>query len=385
MISLNCLNGIVCPGLQDLIWTVAFGCSSPFYRLFVSPHVTTFSFQCQSFRGRALDEILPNLTSMFVEPQTSSFQSLEVYLNIDTPMDLKSAVSSAVLRCGSSLTTPYATAPPSDVAIQHITKLPKLTTWFATDEPPRVSDSSPTDVFPKLTTLYLPENTSVGWIPSLGASARRASSGSGAHAPLDHGPGQQLTTLPFWVKVSVDVALLFHITLFRGLVLLILESFCSSRGGCAFCSTDDDIAEVATALPNLVNTAFRNVCAAKSWRTTVTSLLFLSTRCKNLEFLEVHFNTVNLRDNLQFALVDPRLHNSHPVSGRRPVSLSLSETPVRSTRLEDVGPVLAGLPKIFPSLSEINGSDAGRKKLSSRLKEVGATVRLSVLRPVSII
>jgi hypothetical protein len=146
MISLNSLNGIVYLRLQDLTWKVEFGCSSPCYRLFISPHLTTFSFQCQSFRGRALDEILPNLTSMFVEPQTPSLQSLEVYLNIDTPMDLKSAVSSAVLRCGSSLTTPYPTAPPSDVAIQHIAQLPKLTTWFATDEPLRVSDSSPTDV-----------------------------------------------------------------------------------------------------------------------------------------------------------------------------------------------------------------------------------------------
>jgi hypothetical protein len=191
----------------------------PFYRLFISPHLTTFSFQCQSFRGRALDEILPNLTSMFVEPQTSSLQSLEVYLNIDTPMDLKSAVSSAVLRCGSSLTTPYATAPPRTWQFNTSRNFPNLPRGSRRmNGPPRVSDSSPTDVFPKLTTLYLPENTSVGWIPFLGASARRASSGSGAHAPLDRGPGQQLTTLPFRVKVSVDVALLFHITLFHGLV-----------------------------------------------------------------------------------------------------------------------------------------------------------------------
>ena len=94
---------------------------------------------------------------MFVELRASSFQSLEVYSNIDTPMNLKSAVSPAILRCGSSLTTLYVTVLLSDAAIQHITQLPKLTTWFATDEPPRVSDSSPSDVFTKLTTFYLPE------------------------------------------------------------------------------------------------------------------------------------------------------------------------------------------------------------------------------------
>ena len=191
MVPLNSSNGIVCPRLQDLTWTMAFCCSLPFYRLFISPHLTTFSFQYQYFRGRALDEILSNLTSMFVKLRTSSFQSLEVYLNIDTP-DLKSAVSSAILRCGSSLTT------------------------------------------------------------------------------------------------------------FYGLVHLILGSPCSSRGGCAFGLTDDDIAEVATALHNLVNAVFGSVCAANSCRTTLSSFLFLSTRCKNLEFLEVHFNTTNLRDNIQF-------------------------------------------------------------------------------------
>lgn len=149
-----------------------------------------------------------------------------------------------------------------------------------------------------------------------------------------------------------------HITPFHGLVHLILESPCSGTGGCASGLTDDDIAEVATALHNLVNAVFGSVCAANPCRTTLSSFLFLSTRCKNLEFLEVHFNTMNLRDNLQFVLVDPRLHNSHPVPGCHTVSLSLSKAPA-SINEEDVGPVLVGLLEIFPSLSESNGSDVG--------------------------
>ena len=200
-------------------------------------------------------------------------------MNIDTPMDLKSAVSSSILRCGSSLTTLYVTVPLSDAAIQHITQLPKLTTWVATDEPPRVSDSSPSDVFPKLTTFYLPENTSVGWIPFLGESARRASSGPGAHAPLDRGPGQQLTTLAFWVKVSVDAALIPYYAISRvgspytGIALFQWGWVCLWFDG-------HDVAEVATALHNLVNAVFGSVCAANSCRTTLSSFLFLSTRCK---------------------------------------------------------------------------------------------------------
>jgi len=71
------------------------------------------------------------------------------------------------------------------------------------------------------------------------------------------------------------------IMLFHGLVELTLESSCSGAGKCTFRLTDDDVAEIATALPKLVCATFRAVCFANSCQTTVSSLAFLSTRCKD--------------------------------------------------------------------------------------------------------
>ena len=199
MISLNSLNGTVCPGLRDLIW-VAQSYSLPFYRHFISPRLTTFSSAYKLIPGRDPDMILPNLPSMIAELQTSSLQSLKVDLSIDTVLaltDLNSTVSSAALRCGPSLTTLSISVSlgPSDTATQYIMQLPGLTTWTTMNGPPRVSDSSPSDAFPKLSTLHPHAEALVGWNSFLGASAHRASSEPGTHAPSDRRPSKQLIAL----------------------------------------------------------------------------------------------------------------------------------------------------------------------------------------------
>jgi hypothetical protein len=365
MISLNSLNGTLCPGLRVLTW-VARSYSLPFHRLFISPHLTTFSFRYKLIRGRDPDKILPNLTSMIAELQTSSLQSLEVDLSIDTALDLNSTISSAVLRCGPSLTTLSISVPLSDAVIQRIVQLPELTTWTTMNGPPRVSDSSPSDAFPKLSTLHLHTEASVGWISFLGASAHRASSGPGTHAPSNRGPSQQLITLVCWVRVSVNANFTSHITQFHGLVNLVLESSCSGMGGCTFGLTDDDVAEIATALPNLADATFGDVCAANSCQTTVSSLLFFSTRCKNLEYLEIHFNTTNICDDLKSISENPRFHDLRAFPRCQLKRLSISYAPLR-IRVEDYGPVAAGFLDIFPSLCNIGGTAAGWYELSSKL------------------
>ena len=136
--------------------------------------------------------------------------------------------------------------------------------------------------------------------------------------------------------------------------------------GCGFCLTDDDMAEMAAALPNLVDASFGYVCTANSCRTTVSSLLFLSTRCKNLEYLEVHFNTRNLRDELKSMPENPRLRDLYTLSRCRLVQLSVSYAPLRID-VEDYGAVLAGFLRIFPSLRELFGEALSWGELDSKL------------------
>jgi hypothetical protein len=369
MISLNSLNGIVCHGLRDLSWA-ARSYSLPFYRLFISPYLTVFSFHYTHLRGRDPDEVLSNLTPMIAELPTSSLQSFEVDLSINTAltlMDLDSALSSAVLRCGSSLTTLTMSVPLSDAAVQRIMQLPQLTAWITTNGPLRVSDSPPPDAFPTLKSLELHTKVSIGWIPFLAANARRSSSGRATHVPLNRGPDQQLTTLICRAGVLVDAAFISNIMLFHGLVYLELDSSCSSGGGCAFGLADDDVAEIATALPNLADATFGDVCATNSCRTTVCSLLFLSTRCKNLGFLEIHFNTTNLRDDLESISENPRLRDLRAFPRCQLRRFSATDAPLWM-HPEDYVPVATGFLDIFPSLYEVYGTAAGWDGLNSNFR-----------------
>jgi len=148
MISENSLDGIMCPRLRELRWL----CSVkplPFFRLFLSPHLTAFSFR-YAFLKPVPDEVFANLTSAILELPAPSLQSLRI--EFDTPHKvistlLESAVSSTVLRCGPSLTSLYVEVPLSDAAIQHIMKLPKLTSWGVVNGPPRVFNLSLCNTF----------------------------------------------------------------------------------------------------------------------------------------------------------------------------------------------------------------------------------------------
>ena len=365
MISAHSSNGIVFPGLRDLAWWVQ-PHTLPFYRLFLSPHLTEFVFVYLPFEAEVTDEVLSGMTSVILELETSPLRHL--YLDVPATMSpsLNSAVSSAILRCGSSLDTLLVSTPLSDAAVQHIMGLPKFTSWYAMNGPPKESDLSLSDAFPQLEILELRTETSLEWIPILGTTPRRTSSGQNTHAPLHRGPGQNLTVLESCVAASVDAAFMSPIIRLHGLVELRLESSCSNMGGCTFSLTDGDVAEIAIALPNLVNVTFGEVCPADSCKTTVRSLLFLSTSCIELETLEIHFNTRNLRDDLESIPENPRLRGLCGLPRCRLEWLTVANAPLRIAE-EDHGPVVAGFLRIFQSVERVSGVDEGWDRLSSRL------------------
>ena len=366
MISDNSPNGVLCPGLRELTWLAR---TYPLNRAFLSNHLEKFSFRPPPIRSRLPGEVLSNLAPVITELPTSSLRSLRIDASVrgvSTSMTLGPAVSSTILRCGPSLASLSSPTPLSDAAVQHIMRLPNLTTWGAWNGPPMASVSSLSDAFPRLEALYLHVEASLKWLPLFEEIARQSSPEQGAHLRSYCGPGKKLTELRLWVEVSVDTSLISPITLFRGLVILMLRSSCRGTGGCTFGLTDGDIARFATALPNLRSVSFGQVCPANSCRTTVSSLLLFSTHSKNLKHLEIHFNTTNLRDDLESMARNPRLRDSYGLPRCQLAQLSVSEAPLPIEE-GDYEHVLAGFLDIFPSLVMISGESESWDELASGL------------------
>ena len=372
MISLGSSGEAICPGLRDLEWKASLF-ALPFYRLLFSPKLTTFSFTYYSVPFDDFpEEDLLILQTMVTGLDTFPLRHLRLQWCI--PKEARSRMepfaSSAILRCGRALETLAIFSPLSDAAIEHLMQLPNLIIWYAANGPPKTCNLPLSDIFPQLDHLGLGEETSLEWLNFLTKNtARGISSGQNSRPPPSYAPIQELGGLATYAKAHIDAAFISPVMLFRELIFLRLESACSSLGECAFSLTDDDIAEIAAALPRLGEVVLGRVCPVNSCRTTVASLVSFSTGCRDLEHLEVHFNTANLRHDLESVLADPRLEKLPSLRTCDVFQLSLSNAP-NTMKEDDVGPVLEGLLKIFPSLTEISGDGTSWVELSQKLREL---------------
>jgi len=150
MLSVNLPNEVLFPGLQVLDWRI-YSTSLPFYHLFLSPRLTHLTLTYSSSGAETSDEVLSGLVSIILalEPLLLRYLYLQWYIPAEAERRLESAVSSAVLRCGPSLTTLSLSTPLLGAAVQHIMHLPKLTSWCVVSGPPRGFDFSPSNAFPQ--------------------------------------------------------------------------------------------------------------------------------------------------------------------------------------------------------------------------------------------
>ena len=192
VISANLPSKIMCPLLQRLTWFSSG--NRAFNRILVSSHLKEFSFL-----GALADiGVLADLASVMMELRTPYLQALAICVPIPKDPILTSltvALSSAILRCGPSLTSVVISVPLTDAAIRHIMQLPGLTKWDTKGGPPAVSDLSVLDTFPKLQHLCLRTTEALEWLPFFGADTHRTPSGRVAPASHDCGPYQTLTTI----------------------------------------------------------------------------------------------------------------------------------------------------------------------------------------------
>ena len=368
LMSLGLSGGVVFPELRELDWKANHD-TLPFYRLFLSPKLSILSLWF-STSPESLERDLSMVESavMGLDPFPLQFLYLR-WLGPEAGRQMESVASSVVLRCGTALEDLSTFSPLSDAAVQHIMQLPNLNSLSTASTPPRTSDLPLSAIFPRLNRISLVEEDSLGWLTFFTTTTRRISSGQGSHPPLKYGPVEKLRELTIVPKAIIDAAFMSRIIHFRELTFLKLKSACYTGNGCAFNLTDDDIAEIAAALPRLEMTVLGRACDANSCQTTVASLVSLSTHCKNLRFLNIHFNTANLRNDLDSLLGDPQFGSLPTLRTSDNFHLDLSSTPYPFSE-DDIIPVLRGFRRIFPSLTRISGIKAFWKQLELRLLEV---------------
>ena len=351
MISANVPSGFLCPQLRKVAWT-SWG-QRTFNNLFVSSRLTAFEFSSRDI------EAIAGLASVMTELQTPCLRTLNIEFSpLEDPLstNVTTALSSFVLRCGSLLTEIVILVPLTDAAIRHIMQLPELTLWETKSRPPDVPGLSPLDTFPKLERIYLRSVEAINWLPFFKTDTYRASSNQVTHVPRNRGPYQTLTTIycDYAASCQVNAAFMSPVMLFRGLNTLHLEWICST-GWCGFRLTDDDVGEMAAALPNLTALDLGSICSADSCQTTVASLLIISTCCKHLKVLRTHFRTGNLLHDLDSMPSNPRLHGLFQLPRCRVRGLCLSNAPVRMGS-DCYKRVAEGFISIFPSIDWVYGN-----------------------------
>jgi len=269
---------------------------------------------------------------------------------------LEGAVSSFVCRCGPSIRGFGTCVPLSEAAIHHLMQLPNLSHWTTAQGPPQVI---PTSIFPSLENLRLDSRGALPWL----------------HLPptLRNGPAPvtSYTNIREIIKsldcswgAIVDSTLLSPIVKFRNLVALrVRADDCYGMEGCSFRLTDDDIEDLATALPRLKLLRLGRPCQSNTCNTTVASLIAISVRCPDLTVLETHINTLTIADDIR-RLLDGG-------AGRNQTKCKLHSFLVGDLSLkvrgEDIETIAMGFKAIFPCLMKIRDSSGYWQQLKSKL------------------
>ena len=348
-LSRSSAGGVLFPRLEWLRWDVdKTDIAIPCFHLFFPPQLKEIAL----YTGRIVPEFPEDQLAALVEIislLTSSLEDLTFkYLQRRETL-LEDAISSFVCQRGTSLRSFDCDLPLSEAAIRHLMRLPNLRFWFTIQEPPR---TVPPIIFPSLNKLHLDKLAALLWLPLLA---------SHGNATIQHGPGSAtshtntrdtLNALDCPNGTTINSTFLSSIVTFRNLVVLVVPGGCSNAGGCIFRLTDDDVENLAAALPQLNNLQLARPCSRNSCETTVSSLLSLSTHCLRLEFLVIHFNTRTVVGDMQ-RLLDRNSERDEPKC--KLGSLKVGFLPLHEVRREDIGTVAMGFKVIFPCLIFFKG------------------------------
>ena len=252
-----------------------------------------------------------------------------------------------------------------------IISLPRLRSLETDQWPPTIPPPNPPKFFPSLKKITLRGPAASRWLNFLAKESAQGTSSDTGSQP--HRVAPRLVRLYCDYEAVLDATFISYFRVFRSLSTLILGNGCSPATRCTFHLTDNDISRLATELPGLRELSLGDPCGHNTCRTTVNSLLDLSTHCEGLRKLCIHFNTRNFARDMRHSLRNPLRRNSHPPSRCPLAVLDVGGIPLTTKALdEDLFLTLAGLVDIFPRLQVIHRTPSS---LASRgWRELGAQI-----------
>ena len=354
-----------------------------FLHHFVSPRLTVFSvfvdtddqLGCSGYRS------LTDAISVIPGSSLRRF-SLGEYRWENASTKFKQGVSAMLLGCGSALGYLNAGVELSEEAILHVIQLPHLHTLKLTHEPPPdITDAllqEDTTVLPSVHSLTLATPTTHTWLSFLNDLRWRHPTVTTARGPgqsqVQTGIHSTLEELYCGCGEAPKRAIVKQALAFKNLTTLEIGEFCQDDR-CSFDLTDDDVTAIAKALPRLQKLLLGHPCWLNTCQTTFRSLLTLSTNCAGLTELIVHFNTINIVEDVKSLLETEDPDTQKLREGPR---CGVTSLPLFLTPLTADGPetdVLAkGLLFVFPVLGNIPVRPGTRGTASSVWLRVGAAI-----------
>lgn len=353
-----------------------------FLHRFVSPRLEAFSV-CVDTEDRLGCSGYGSLTdAISVIPGASLRRfSLGEYQWENASTKFKHAVSTMVSRCGPALDYLNAGVELSEQAILHVMQLPHLHTLKLTHEsPPDITDAFLRDtiVLPSVHSLTLATPTAHAWLPFLNDLRWRCSTPTatwGLGQPqVQIGIHSSLEELHCGCGEAPKRAIVRQALAFTNLTTLEVGRFCPADR-CNFDMTDDDLTALTKALPRLQKLLLGHPCWLNACQTTFRGLMTLSTSCAGLTELIVHFNTINIVEDVKSLLEseDPTVQALRKGPRCAVTSLPVFLAPL-AVEKPDTDVLAKGLLFVFPKLRNIPVCPGGSGAASSAWLRVSAAV-----------
>jgi hypothetical protein len=137
------------------------------------------------------------------------------------------------------------------------------------------------------------------------------------------------------------------------LTTLEVGGFCPADR-CSFDLTDDDVTAITKALPRIRKLLLGYPCWLNTCQTTFKSLLVASASCVELTELTLHFNTINIVEDVKSLLEteDPDIQKLRDGPRCGVTSLTVSLAPLTADK-PDTKLLAKGLLFVFPALGNI--------------------------------
>lgn len=336
------------PNLRELSWRI-YPSLLHFLPLFSSPRMTTFSvsvYSDMSFDPNTMewDYLAAAVAALPISLRELTLRVNRAGLGSD---QLREEVLHTIQRCGQRLTHLEIDAELPTVTTHYAMQLPNLRTWAVRRSllPTTLTQSSEaTTYLPAIHSLALSATNPYDWIIFLTSSS-----------PTVNTVRSTLTELNLSGPRAVDPTILAKICVLTNLTRLDVECSCP-EDECTFALTDDDLSNLSFALPRLEWLMLGHQCDKNTCKTTFRSLLFLSARCPKLAFISLHFNTVQIAQDIKslFETADPGVKELRDSPTRCKIgTFSVYQTPLSLKGSDELDVVKRGFLNVFPRLREI--------------------------------